>query len=86
MLSIERFGPVSVYVNGTKFWNYKGGIFEECNQTKNHYVLVVGYTKDAWIIKNSWGTVRWKGENGYIRLKKPGNTCGILDFMLMATI
>lgn len=38
------------------------------NDVANHAVLITGYTSDAWIIKNSWGT-GW-GENGYIRVSR----------------
>ena len=31
-------------------------------------MLLVGYTPDYWIIKNSWGP-GW-GENGYVRIKR----------------
>jgi len=37
-------------------------------------VLLVGFDKEFWIIKNSWGDA-W-GENGFIRIKM-GNNCGI---------
>jgi len=40
----------------------------------DHGVLLVGYTSEYWIVKNSWDTT-W-GENGYIRLAM-GNTCGL---------
>jgi len=36
---------------------------------------LVGYTSDAYIVRNSWGE-DW-GENGYIRLSRSDNTCGI---------
>jgi len=39
----------------------------------NHGVLIVGYTADAWIVKNSWNS-GW-GNSGYMMLKM-GNTCG----------
>ena len=71
--------PVIVAIDASNWGNYRGGIFNNCNpQIHNHAVLLVGYTADAWIIKNSWGT-GW-GESGYIRLARPGNTCGIADF------
>ena len=72
--------PVVVCIDASSWSNYRGGIFNNCNnpQVHNHAVLLVGYTADAWIIKNSWGA-GW-GESGYIRLARPGNTCGIADF------
>ena len=42
----------------------------------NHAVLLVGYTADAWIIKNSWGTN--SGDNGYVYVTRdPARNCGI---------
>ncbi|CAG9833879.1 unnamed protein product [Diabrotica balteata] len=49
-------GPVSVAVNGNLWQFYGGGIFNNtnCDDTLNHAVLAVGYTKDLFIFKNSW--------------------------------
>jgi len=68
--------PISVAVDASKFQFYESGIFDDCSTTLDHGVLLVGYTPDAWIIKNSWST-SW-GEQGYIRLKR-GNTCGLAN-------
>ena len=34
----------------------------------DHAVVVVGYTQDYWLVRNSWGS-GW-GEKGYIRLSR----------------
>lgn len=47
-------------------------------------MLVVGYTKDAWILKNWWGS-HW-GENGYMKLKKRINRCGIANYAAYALV
>jgi hypothetical protein len=65
------------------FQNYGGGILSQCSRnSKNsitHAVTVVGYGTergiDFWLIKNSWGP-QW-GEEGYIRIKRGSNACGI---------
>jgi len=77
-------GPVSVSVqaNSFAFQFYRSGVFaiKNCGTTPDHGVLAVGYTDDAWIVKNSWGP-GW-GDEGYIYMamntsNKEGE-CGIL--------
>ncbi|KAG9337749.1 hypothetical protein JZ751_028246 [Albula glossodonta] len=77
------------------FQFYKSGIYydPECPKKINHAVLAVGYgeswTQPAtsnistgptqfWIVKNSWGT-GW-GKDGYIRVARGYNQCGIARF------
>jgi len=68
--------PASVSVQADSAWqHYTGGILaspEYCGH--DHAVLAVGYTSDAWKIKNSWGS-SW-GESGYIRITKGLGGCG----------
>ena len=83
-------GPVAVGVNADTWQKYQGGVFcpsklagtvSDCGTMLNilglnHAVIVVGYTSEYWIIKNSWGET-W-GEKGYMRLcRKFSNNCGI---------
>ena len=85
--AVATVGPISVaiYAKDT-FFAYSDGIYSdgECNPDRvdedfvNHAVLVVGYTPDYWIIKNSWGT-EW-GEEGYMKMKRGVNMCAIADF------
>ena len=75
-----RKGPITaaVYVDdGFQF--YEKGIFDNCvKEIPNHAVVLVGFTKDYWIVRNSWGA-DW-GEKGHIRIKKNqnrNNACSI---------
>lgn len=76
--------PISVAIEADEIMDYKGGIFadKKCGDSLDHGVLLVGYTSDYWIVKNSWG-VSW-GEQGYIRMSRSaipdskGGICGIL--------
>ena len=46
------------------------------NDPVDHAVLLVGYTADYWIVKNSWGTSF--GENGFIYVSRnPSQNCKI---------
>ena len=88
-------GPLSVAVNATRFHFYTVGILDlteaACDQSYealNHGVVIVGYGtengKDFWIIKNSWGPSF--GENGYVRLSRNKNTCGISNDVSTAVL
>merc|ERR1712046_4055 len=77
-------GPVSVAIEADQiaFQLYSGGIrksgstfLTKCGEQLDHGVLVVGYTADAFKVKNSWGA-SW-GESGYLQISTEGNTCGI---------
>jgi len=75
-------GPVSVAIEADKsvFQSYKSGILDSaaCGKKLDHGVLVVGYGTDGedyWKVKNSWGAT-W-GEQGYLRMARGKNMCGI---------
>ncbi|TKR67624.1 hypothetical protein L596_023747 [Steinernema carpocapsae] len=78
-------GPFVVAFNGKdSLASYKGGIVNfnstQCPPTKlSQAGLVVGFGVEAkmpfWILKNSRGG-KW-GENGYFRIARGSNTCGI---------
>ena len=78
---IYNYGPgIMVFWVPKSMYYYSSGVMdhpvEVCNRDNNvglHAVLIVGYTKDYWIAKNSWGT-DW-GENGYFRFKRNQNFC-----------
>lgn len=72
-------GPVAVGVDSASshFQLYSGGVFTHgaCNKQIDHAMLLVGYTPEYWILRNSYGT-HW-GEHGYMRLERHKNACGI---------
>ena len=80
-----EMGPVSVAIEADQsgFQLYKEGVYSgPCGTTLDHGVLLVGYGTDAdgqdyWKIKNSWGS-SW-GEEGYIRIIRHQDQCGVAD-------
>merc|ERR1711951_118583 len=77
----EHGAVVATVKSKGPFARYRGGIFSGCPESSSydHGVTVVGYGTENgtpyWLIKNSWGT-GW-GENGFIRMKRGVNMCGI---------
>jgi len=77
--------PVAVSLEADQdvFHLYKSGIVQGdgCGNTLDHAVLAVGYGTDAgkkyWKVKNSW-TTKW-GEDGYVRIIRGSDECGILN-------
>jgi len=63
---------IGVYI-GSNFQSYKSGIFNGPCGSGGHAMVLVGYTADAWIIKNSWGG-SW-GDAGYSRWARGKNLC-----------
>ena len=85
-------GPVAVAIaaGNSAFQMYSSGILDSssCDGELDHWVLIVGYGADYFIVKNSWG-FNW-GENGYARLSTIASnsygTCGILSAPLLPIV
>jgi cathepsin B len=84
MKEISTHGPIQVaFMVYKSFMNYETGVYSkhiwELLPEGGHAVKMVGYGSesgtDYWIVANSWGPT-W-GEEGYFRIKKGSNACGI---------
>lgn len=87
--AVAKIGPIAVSINAEpqKFQLYSHGIFDDpkCDPCDlNHVMLVVGYTPEYWILENWWGP-DW-GENGYMRIRRNSNICGMMNEAAYAVI
>lgn len=82
---LKKWGPVSVAVDFAKLSGYKGHVltYKDCKDDPHHAVLLVGYTPQYWIVKNSMGT-DW-GDNGYAYIKRGHHACGLNTYASVAT-
>ncbi len=76
--ALSEYGPLAICVLVThEFQAYISGVFNQRKPGKiNHAVTLVGWDDDrnAWRIKNSWGT-RW-GEDGFMWIDYSSNSIG----------
>ncbi|CAJ0604997.1 unnamed protein product [Cylicocyclus nassatus] len=81
-----RKGPVAVGMAvNTNIYSYSEGIYDGlCGATINHAVVIVGFTPEYWIVRNSWGA-SW-GESGHIRiLRHNGDPCKLTRYWAQPT-
>jgi len=85
--AIATNGPASICVDASSWNDYTGGVLSQAgcgsysSLSIDHCVQLTGYNAGAtnpyWLVRNSWAT-NW-GENGYILLQYPLNTCGLAN-------
>lgn len=72
-------GPLSACGQAASWDSYTGGVMTSCGQGGGHCFQIVGYGSDSgvdyWKVRNSWGESF--GEDGFIRLQRGTNLCGI---------
>lgn len=82
---IYERGPIACGVNADPLTEYTKGIYDDPTSSReiNHIVSIVGWEKNAWIVRNSWG--EYWGELGYFRVKMGQNQLGIESSCSWAT-
>lgn len=73
MAALATIGPLAVNVQANTWSSYESGVFpsSKCGKPTadiDHVVQLVGYTPQAWIVRNSW-TALW-GDRGFIMLER----------------
>lgn len=85
---LHKYGPLAIGIDSSSLAmaNYNDGVFKasHCTADIDHAVTIVGYTDDAWIIKNSWGP-DWGRDNGYLYLERGKNACGVAEYIVYVT-
>lgn len=90
LAAVANIGPIAVSINASpkSFQLYSHGVYDDAaacsSKFVNHAMLVVGYTEDAWILKNWWGS-RW-GDDGYMQIARGKNMCGLANYVAYAVI
>jgi cathepsin X len=81
---IYKNGPIACGIDAIPLLNYTTGIIYDKGKSIDHIIEVVGWGKDYWIIRNSWG--EYWGEFSFARigfgaLQMESDVCvfGIID-------
>ncbi|CAH1995809.1 unnamed protein product [Acanthoscelides obtectus] len=81
LIAAATIGPVSVAIDASSLKFYRSGIIDNYSGCRSEFrylnfeAIIVAYDADSWTLKNCWGPY-W-GENGYFRLQRNTNTCGV---------
>ncbi|EFO93490.1 hypothetical protein CRE_29187 [Caenorhabditis remanei] len=92
---VASVGPVAFAMSvPNSFTAYSNGVYNpsehECRDESlgYHAMTLIGYGTEGnqpyWIVKNSWGS-SW-GDQGYMRLARGNNACGMRDFVVAPKI
>jgi C1A family cysteine protease len=82
---LTSVGPLAIAVDADDFQMYDSGVLNCSGSQLDHGVLLVGYTADTWIIKNSWGK-NW-GEQGFVRTSNvKGKNCAVGAYVVTAAL
>jgi C1A family cysteine protease len=82
---LTTVGPLAIAVDADSFQMYDSGILNCVGTQLDHGVLLVGYTSNSWIIKNSWGK-NW-GEQGFVRVSNvKGKNCAVGAYVATAVL
>nr|CAI5850762.1 unnamed protein product [Callosobruchus analis] len=78
--AIANIGPIAATLDASGFQFYHKGVLDNSHcstsfDALNHAILLVGYEKNYYIAKNSYGK-DW-GREGYLHIMTDNNTCGI---------
>lgn len=85
--NLLSYGPIPIGIDSSShaFELYSSGVIKShhCGKDIDHAVVIVGYTPEYWIVKNSWGK-EW-GEDGYFRIERNKNACGLATYASFIT-
>ncbi|XP_046619318.1 procathepsin L [Neodiprion virginianus] len=87
--AVATIGPIAASINASPktFQLYHRGVYDDpgcSSDVVNHAMLLVGYTPTYWILKNWWGD-NW-GDNGYMKLARHKNRCGVANYAAYAKV